>query len=686
MIIKSIDIENFGKFSDKHLEFENGFNVISGKNGDGKSTVMAFIRLMFFGKSANDKSPDLAKNLRKKYLPWNGSPMSGSIEFEHSGCEYRLSKVFKKSAASDKTVIWNKTTGEKTDLPSSHEAGTLFFGMNTDEFERSVFIGQSGGFPSETSGESLAMRISNLAVTADETVSHKAVSDRLQKAIESLVSKSGKKGILIDERLKLEGLIEKRRQTLSTIMQQENTRNEIKALNKEIADLEAQKANAELKERLSEANRRLKGYVLLRQKLNALSEADKNSAENPGSSQNELSFEASQIQNDLNIIKSQLLPLKQQLNTDTAAAVKKAKKKNTVLFFILALLFALSVVLAAVMSKLFLIAAAVCAAAAAAFFKGILKPKPSKKDSNLLNSENAEYENVFGSLSNGKRDISLSELERTLLERLNEINEIIGALSSKTAALRDVQTAAQALGITDYSEELVQKRIAELSAFIEENSDLANTAMPRVELENELKRLHSRLNLAHARLTMPQTDIETLNAEINASKNSLNELSVRYNALNIAADTLSEAISESQSSIGSYLSVKTEEYLKKLSLSESGEAIVSKNLDIDFKENSLGNYHSWKYMSTGTVDRIYLALRLALTAVIGESHGCTLPIFIDDIMANFDDETCRLSIILLNEFITDGAHSSQLLLFTCHSYIIDSTKNNAHKINYIELN
>ena len=49
MIIKKINIVGFGKLSDFSLDFTSGSNVVYGKNEDGKTTIMAFIKMMFYG-------------------------------------------------------------------------------------------------------------------------------------------------------------------------------------------------------------------------------------------------------------------------------------------------------------------------------------------------------------------------------------------------------------------------------------------------------------------------------------------------------------------------------------------------------------------------------------------------------------------------------------------------------------
>ena len=244
MIIKKFDIEGFGKFSGQAIDFKPGFNLIFGKNEDGKSTLMAFIKLMFYG-GGGAKGTDISKNPRRKYVPWNGSAMSGAVEFESSGTEIRLHKEFKKTAATDKTTVYNLSTGEKLSYPASSEMGRIFFDMEQGEFERSVFIDSFGGFSTDASSDSLAMRIANLSVSGDENISQSTIRSRIDAAREELVSKSGKKGLLVDAQSKLEELKHSLEQLIFQTESQHTLMIDINELKNEIAFLESSLESAE---------------------------------------------------------------------------------------------------------------------------------------------------------------------------------------------------------------------------------------------------------------------------------------------------------------------------------------------------------------------------------------------------------------------------------------------------------
>ena len=49
MRLISCHIENFGKLSDMTVDFSEDMHIIMEENGFGKTTLAAFIRVMFYG-------------------------------------------------------------------------------------------------------------------------------------------------------------------------------------------------------------------------------------------------------------------------------------------------------------------------------------------------------------------------------------------------------------------------------------------------------------------------------------------------------------------------------------------------------------------------------------------------------------------------------------------------------------
>lgn len=209
MKINQINIDGFGKLRDFHIDFRNGFNIIYGNNEDGKSTLMDFIKMMFYGSPAS-KRDEILRNPRKKYLPKDGGSMGGNIVFENQGKSYRLERVFSASNSSDKINLYNLTDSVQMPVPAKTTIGQMFFGFNASAFEKTFFINQIGS-PINDDDE-INQRLANLNSTGDESISSRKVRSRLLSAKESFKSQSGKIGKLDRRYAKLhefEQLLEK---------------------------------------------------------------------------------------------------------------------------------------------------------------------------------------------------------------------------------------------------------------------------------------------------------------------------------------------------------------------------------------------------------------------------------------------------------------------------------------------
>jgi len=136
--IKEIYIASFGGVKNLKISAEKGLNVIYGENEKGKTTLMSFIKMMFYG--SERASQLLSKNIRKKYTPWDGSSMAGSITFEDGGRNFRLDREFRSSNSSDKVTLWDLDLGDSKAV--SGDVGNEIFGLSLGAFERTVFIGQ----------------------------------------------------------------------------------------------------------------------------------------------------------------------------------------------------------------------------------------------------------------------------------------------------------------------------------------------------------------------------------------------------------------------------------------------------------------------------------------------------------------------------------------------------------------
>ncbi len=69
MIIKNLQVNNFGKLKNNVIELKDGLNIITGENEAGKSTIAMFIKAMLYGINKNKNGDEYSEN--EKYKPWN---------------------------------------------------------------------------------------------------------------------------------------------------------------------------------------------------------------------------------------------------------------------------------------------------------------------------------------------------------------------------------------------------------------------------------------------------------------------------------------------------------------------------------------------------------------------------------------------------------------------------------------
>jgi len=83
-----------------------------------------------------------------------------------------------------------------------------------------------------------------------------------------------------------------------------------------------------------------------------------------------------------------------------------------------------------------------------------------------------------------------------------------------------------------------------------------------------------------------------------------------------------------------------------------------------------GQFHDLDELSDGTLDQLYLALRLAGIEHHLDRVAEPVPVVLDDLLVNFDDERVRAAIRVLAEL----GRRTQVLLFTHHRHIVDLAK------------
>ncbi|HHT98390.1 MAG TPA: AAA family ATPase [Clostridiales bacterium] len=229
MILKRCYIENFGKLKDKTFEFKDGLNTIKEDNGWGKSTLAVFIKAMFFGMEFSQVRKELVE--RKKFLPWQGGDFGGNLEFEIDGKEYKIIRYFGTKKNDDTFVLYNLATNKITE-EYTENIGEEVFGIDSESFERSVFITLDGKYP--VMQDSINAKLNDLIDNTDDINNFEkayATLEKISREIKPDKSIGNKKLGEVNSRItEIESLIE---ECVDTEKEIELLSDKIEKLNKE---------------------------------------------------------------------------------------------------------------------------------------------------------------------------------------------------------------------------------------------------------------------------------------------------------------------------------------------------------------------------------------------------------------------------------------------------------------------
>lgn len=162
MKLLSCHIENFGKFSDFSLSFSKTLSCFCYENGWGKSTLAAFIRIMFYGFEGERKR---SHNERNQFRPWQGGVYGGQIAFECGNKRYQMIRTFGKKESEDTFELRDLDTNlESHDYSSA--VGREIFDVDSESFMRTVLISQNDCATAAT--DDINAKIGNLTSDNDD--------------------------------------------------------------------------------------------------------------------------------------------------------------------------------------------------------------------------------------------------------------------------------------------------------------------------------------------------------------------------------------------------------------------------------------------------------------------------------------------------------------------------------------
>ena len=634
MMIKRLDA-TFGKLEGESLELHDGLNVISAPNESGKSTWCAFVRAMLYGVDSSERQKAGFLPDKMRFAPWSGSAMQGSMQLESGGRDITITRTTKTASAPMRefSAVYTGTSVSVEGL-NGNNAGEMLTGVSRDVFRRSAFVEQ--GKVAVTHSAELEKRISAIVSSGDEDCSFTEADGRLRQwQRKRRFNRYGRLPELEDE-------LSHKKQLLAELsdaaQQRENMSAELERAKQECERIEAEVIESRKVVR-KEALSSLQG---VRNEVNAATERHDKAAERRDSCRAALCACA--------IGERKPEEAKAEVKTDLENSMKlkerSERKSSPVLAIILMILCGALVAAGFLLPDLMIhafVAAAVALAAGIALFIRASRRKTEKYEAakqrrKILAKYKAESE----------ADIAAS------------IDEYLELYKNYAEAQRAEKESAEALAVVRRRQEQAESKTLTQLDFTGGDNQAAQLSRRLTEARAKCSRISAQMAEHSGRLAA-MGDPLVLGSEISRMEAEYAEISAEYDAIALAIDTMRKADEDIQSRFSPALGKLAAEYMQFVTDGKYDGVMLDRDFSATVHEAGGNVPRNAEYLSAGTLDLMYLAVRLAVCSLaLPESANC--PLIIDDALVNFDADRRRQAMALLEKI----AQERQVILFACN--------------------
>lgn len=619
MKILSMHIHGFGKLHDQDIAFEDGLNVVYGKNEAGKSTLHTFIKGMLFG--IEKQRGRAAKNdTYNKYEPWQGpGTYQGWLRIESGGQIYRIERRFQKK---NKVTIVNETLGKELE-PTKALMDQLRCGLSETAYDNTISIGQLKCATDDGMVSELRNYIANLNTSG-------SIALDITKATSYLKS----------QRRELESqIVPEAARTYTSLV------SEIRKIEQEISAPQYANQLIEYRGKKSEIKKELESRQ--KEKEGLLEKAAKG---------RQILLNG-QFSNQESVQKyiEEARTLYKEYEEALSACSKKSGTVLAVFMLLLTVICGGFSILSIAAPKLLSFLASLpfpsiavsglTGAAAVAFLAAALlqlsKNRRAKKE---LVDSTRRLQEIF-SCHLGSPDISQAALD---------------ALEGKMAEFLRLSKAVE------QSEQTLVRLSGEIEGLQkeEDKSDEEIEQQQHIQWELEQKLEY---------LSECKTKAEALKRVLAENERTQEEL----DAIDLAQDTMNSLSTSIRDSFGLYLNKTASELISGITGGIYTSMSIDENLDVYM--NTPEKLIPINQVSSGTMDQVYLAVRLAAARLV-QNGGDIMPLIFDDSFVLYDDDRLKIALKWLVK-----AYDNQIIIFTCHQREAQLLTANQVKYNFINI-
>lgn len=622
MKILELHISGFGKFKDKHIVLGENINILYGENEAGKSTIHSFIRAMLYGLEKG-RGRASKYSIWAKYEPWENTVYQGIMKVSFNSHIYRIERNFSKGNK-DVVSILEEDTGIIIS-PAKPFLDKLLCGLSEATYYNTVSIGQLKSETDENMVSELKNYIANMNTTGNMALN-------INKAVAYL--KDQRKSILSQT------VPEAAKAYASNI-------SEIKRLENEISNPMYINNINSLKENKSLFQQREKD--LIREKETLIGDISKKK-------QFLLDYGFTE-KSDIDAIKDSLSSNYKDYNKYLA----KSKSFTKVFAFIFVILSVLSLSCAIYM-----------------FIKGT---------NNIINQYvGIPYDILFAILMQSALVFIIAS---SILIKINLHNKKkLGSCAANLTSILSAFSGNNSEIIIDNSN--IEELDIKLNYFYEAYDDILNKETALINISDEINNAGINLEKYSSDIELQQKSqwelenkiehLSNLKDENSALKNIIDankKLQTQIQAIDLALETMTNLSSSIKNSFGLYLNKEASNMVSGITDGIYNSMSIDENLNIFM--NTKKKLVPLSQVSSGTMDQIYLALRLA-SAKLMQGNKDELPIIFDDSFVNYDKYRLSSCLKWLSE-----TYNGQIIMFTCHSREAQLLKAQQIDFNFIKL-
>ena len=690
MILHRLELRRFLGLADHVFEFAPGVNVVVGPNEAGKSTLRTAIRTVLYENPATASS-----RYREQYRTWQvDDPPELRLHFEIAGRRFLLTKNY----ATRKVVLADSATGQTWEQHKTvQERLVAALGLPTDDlFDATAHIAQThlerihvtsigkelgtviggGGEDVTTALRRLDAHIRSLERGSRGTAAREpgrlVALERKETALRSEVETLRRNAAEADHaRAELTGLTGER----ALLAEEFAAKKVLLESNRDILQVEQRLSALKENERLWERKvRQIQEYTTKLARL----DRDLETATASGVPSEEIVAQGRSLQEQLRARERDLAALAAEEGTPESPAASARRGGALAIAGVF-----LAAAGAATLRVVPLAGWLAILLGLAAVFGGILRVSRSMRVQQLveirredrsrrrtaLEAETAEMRAALQQFLTGLSCVSLQEAGA----RLDAYREL-GQERRRTAEFLDSLREGSSDEMIVEQWNTVRRDIFGMDERLRAPEVVAKRLTPlQVQtLEREVRELEQSVDQERRREMKLTVDLERLatDAEQLAVKEeqlqevdeNLQRLRRHLEVCKQALDALHEARREAEIPVREIAEKRAGEYLRVATAGRySRVRVEGENLELSVWSSEASGWVPAEEpaISRGTVDLIYLAVRLALVEVL--THGKRPPLLFDDPFITFDDHRREGAMRLLREL--SSAH--QVILFTC---------------------